>query len=69
MHPEDWVLVAVMTRPGDFKTARDSGWYRVPEKKAPRGVFLSTLLSTSLPPLVNKGTPCITTLAVWVTNW
>jgi len=39
MHPEDRVLVAVITRPEDFKAARDSGWYRVPEKKAPRGVF------------------------------
>lgn len=39
MHPEDRVLVAVMTRPQDFKAARDQGWYRVPEKKAPRGVF------------------------------
>jgi hypothetical protein len=28
-----------MTRPEDFEAARDSGWYRVPEKKAPRGVF------------------------------
>ena len=39
MHPEDRVLVAVITRPEDFEAARDSGWYRVPEKKAPRGVF------------------------------
>ena len=39
MHPEDRVLVAVMTRPEDFQTACDQGWYRVPENKAPRGVF------------------------------
>ena len=39
MHPEDRVLVAVITRPKDFETVRNSGWYRVPEKKAPRGVF------------------------------
>ncbi len=39
MHPEDRVLVAVMGRPHDFEIARDRGWYRVPEKKAPRGVF------------------------------
>jgi hypothetical protein len=39
MHPEDRVLVAVITRPEDFETAQDQGWYRVPEKKAPRGVF------------------------------
>jgi len=39
MHPEDRVLVAVMNRPRDFEFARDQGWYRVPEKKASRGVF------------------------------
>jgi len=39
MHPEDRVLVAVITRPEDFEIARDLGWYRVPEKKVPRGVF------------------------------
>jgi hypothetical protein len=39
MHPEDRVLVAVITRPEDFEAARDSGWYRVPERKATRGVF------------------------------
>ena len=39
MQPEDRVLVAVMSRPQDFEVARDQGWYRVPEMKAPRGVF------------------------------
>ncbi len=39
MYPEDRVLVAVITRPEDFQVVRDQGWYRVPEKKAPRGVF------------------------------
>ncbi|MGD8793066.1 MAG: hypothetical protein PVF47_10980, partial [Anaerolineae bacterium] len=39
MHPEDRVLVAVITRPKDFQAVREAGWYRVPEKKAPRGVF------------------------------
>jgi hypothetical protein len=39
MHPEDRVLVAVVNRPQDFEIARDQGWYRVPEKKATRGVF------------------------------
>lgn len=39
MHPEDRVLVAVITRSKDFQAVRDLGWYRVPEKKAPRGVF------------------------------
>lgn len=39
MYPEDRVLVALINRPKDFEIARDRGWYRVPEKKAPRGVF------------------------------
>ncbi len=39
MHPEDRVLVAVITRPKDLEAVRDLGWYRVPQKKAPRGVF------------------------------
>jgi hypothetical protein len=39
MHPEDRVLVAVMTRPADFETARDQGWYRVPKRKAERGTY------------------------------
>lgn len=39
MHPEDRVLVAVITRPRDFEIARDLGWYRVPTSKAPRGVY------------------------------
>lgn len=39
MHPEDRVLVAVVPRPEDLAIARDLGWYRVPEKKAPRGIF------------------------------
>ncbi len=38
MHPEDRVLVAVMSRPKDFEIARDQGWYRVPMERAPRGV-------------------------------
>ena len=38
MHPEDRVLVAVMSRPRDFEIARDQGWYRVPERTASRGV-------------------------------
>lgn len=39
MYPEDRVLVALINRPKDFEIARERGWYRVPEKKAPRGVF------------------------------
>jgi len=43
MHADDRVLVAVMSRPKDFEIARDQGWYRVPEDKAPRGVFFEYL--------------------------
>jgi hypothetical protein len=39
MYPEDRVLVALMNQPQDLRTARDLGWYRVPTKKATRGVF------------------------------
>jgi len=37
MHPDDRVLVAVMSRPKDLAIARDLGWYRLPEDRAPRG--------------------------------
>jgi hypothetical protein len=39
VYAEDRVLVAVMSRPHDFEIARDHGWYRVPEKRATRGVY------------------------------
>lgn len=39
MHPDDRVLVAVMSRLKDFEIARDQGWYRVPEERAPRGAL------------------------------
>ena len=38
MHPEDRVLVAVMTSPQDLIFARDEGWYRIPERHAPKGI-------------------------------
>ncbi|HNS51126.1 MAG TPA: hypothetical protein PKO09_08075 [Anaerolineae bacterium] len=37
MHPDDRVLVAVMSRPKDLVIARDQGWYRLPEERTPRG--------------------------------
>ncbi|MFC2030207.1 hypothetical protein ACFLWA_05705 [Chloroflexota bacterium] len=43
MHPEDRVLVAVMNRPQDFKSARDQSWYRLPKEKAGRGAFFEYL--------------------------
>jgi len=39
MHPEDRVLVAVMNRPRDLEIAQHERWYRLPEAKAPAGVF------------------------------
>lgn len=39
MYPEDRVLVAYMPRPADFAVARDDGWYRIPERRAPKGVL------------------------------
>jgi hypothetical protein len=32
------VLVAVITRPRDLASAREEGWYRVPLRRAPRGL-------------------------------
>lgn len=37
VHPDDRVLVAVMSRPRDLAIAREQGWYRMPEERAPRG--------------------------------
>lgn len=38
-YPEDRVLVAYMPRPADFAVARDEGWYRIPQKYAPKGLY------------------------------
>ena len=43
MYPEDRVLVAVMTSPRDFAFARDQRWYRIPQKRAPKGVHAEYL--------------------------
>jgi hypothetical protein len=34
-HPADRVLVAIMNSRRDFEIARDEGWYRIPERRAP----------------------------------
>jgi hypothetical protein len=36
MQPDSSVLVAVMNSPRDFETARGAGWYRVPQRSAPK---------------------------------
>lgn len=35
-HAADRVLVGVMTRPQDFHVAQDEGWYRIPDRHAPK---------------------------------
>lgn len=38
MHPEDRVLVAYVPNTTDFEIARTEGWYRIPQKHAPKGL-------------------------------
>lgn len=37
-YPEDRVLIAYMPHPDDFALARREGWYRIPQKHAPKGL-------------------------------
>ena len=39
MYPEDRVLVAYVPRPRDFELIRERGWYRIPQKYAPKGLY------------------------------
>ena len=39
MYPEDRVLVAYLPDPADFQLILNEGWYRIPEKHAPKGLF------------------------------
>ncbi len=43
MYPEDRVLVAIVASPRDFEIIRDEGWYRIPQKRAPKGVHAECL--------------------------
>ena len=38
MYPEDRVLVAYVPRPSDFEIIRTEGWYRIPQRHAPKGL-------------------------------
>lgn len=38
MYPEDRVLVAYVPEPADFQQIQQAGWYRIPEKFAPKGL-------------------------------
>jgi hypothetical protein len=39
MYPEDRVLVAYMPSRADFELVQREGWYRIPQRKAPKGVY------------------------------
>ena len=39
MYPEDRVLVAYVPSPRDFEVIEREGWYRVPQRSAPKGLF------------------------------
>jgi len=38
LYPEDRVLIAYLPDPADFVLIRDQGWYRIPQKHAPKGL-------------------------------
>lgn len=38
MYPEDRVLIAYVPRPSDFDIIRREGWYRIPQRFAPKGL-------------------------------
>jgi len=44
-YPSDRVLVAIMNNRRDFETARDEGWYRIPQKHAPPSVTEAVALA------------------------
>jgi len=39
MYPEDPVLVAYVPRPTDFALIQRDGWYRIPQRHAPKGLY------------------------------
>ena len=39
MYPEDRVLVAYLPRPADFTIIQQEGWYRIPQKHVPKGLY------------------------------
>jgi hypothetical protein len=44
-HPADRVLVAIMNDRRDFEIARDEGWYRIPQKRAPQSATEAAALA------------------------
>ncbi|MBX7250920.1 MAG: hypothetical protein K1X50_02980 [Candidatus Promineofilum sp.] len=43
MYPEDRVLVAYVPRPSDFELIRREGWYRIPQRSAPKGLHAEVI--------------------------
>ena len=43
MYPEDRVLVAYVPSPEDFDIVRREGWYRIPQRFAPKGLHAEYL--------------------------
>lgn len=39
MYPEDRILVAYLPRPTDFTIIQNEGWYRIPQKHVPKGIY------------------------------
>ena len=39
MYPEDRVLIAYLPRPADFTIVQAEGWYRIPQKHVPKGLY------------------------------
>lgn len=39
MYPEDRVLVTYLPKPADLEIIRREGWYRIPQKYAPKGLY------------------------------
>ena len=39
MYPEDRVLVAYVPRPADFSLIQEEGWYRIPQRHMPKGLY------------------------------
>lgn len=39
MYPEDRVLVAYVPKKADFEIVRREGWYRIPQRHAPKGLY------------------------------
>ncbi len=44
-HAADRVLVGVMTKPADFRIAQNEGWYRIPQKHAPKSTTDAAVLA------------------------